>query len=127
VQLVLALQLPVGATARDARDAARAFLAAGEAGRLAIEAAGGTLAVRQGALPAAGSPMDAALDEIPWEGCECAIFGQPAGWDSRLQPGDRVEVLRPLRVDPRASRRRRVAEARRQGTRPAGPPEAGDG
>ncbi len=37
-----------------------------------------------------------------------AIFGQTAAQDAVLQPGDRVELLRPLTVDPKEARRRRA-------------------
>jgi putative ubiquitin-RnfH superfamily antitoxin RatB of RatAB toxin-antitoxin module len=36
-------------------------------------------------------------------------FGEPADLDDRLQAGDRVEIYRPLRADPRETRRRRAA------------------
>ena len=35
-------------------------------------------------------------------------FGVPAALGERLQPGDRVDVYRPLPVDPKEARRRRV-------------------
>lgn len=35
-------------------------------------------------------------------------FGVPAGLDQPLRPGDRVELYRPLPVDPKEARRRRV-------------------
>ena len=35
-------------------------------------------------------------------------FGVPAGPDEALRPGDRVELYRPLPVDPKEARRRRV-------------------
>ena len=103
VQFHAELTLPVGATALAARDLARDELDAGR-GRLAAEAGeSGTPDARQ-----------AALAEIPWQGGECAIFGQAASWDTVLREGDRVEILRPLLADPRISRRSRVAEARRR-------------
>ncbi len=34
-----------------------------------------------------------------------AIWGQLAGPDAVLRPGDRVEILRPLQIDPRIARR----------------------
>ena len=51
------------------------------------------------------------------EGLSLAVWGraQPAG--QRLSEGDRVEVLRALRVDPKVARRERF---QRQGTRAAG-------
>lgn len=42
-----------------------------------------------------------------------AIFGRAAGMASVLQDGDRVEILRPLEVDPKQARRRRAREAGR--------------
>jgi len=41
-----------------------------------------------------------------------AIFGRRAAADTTLHEGDRVEVLRPLVVDPKEARRRRVAKKR---------------
>ena len=38
-----------------------------------------------------------------------AIHGQRAGGDTPLADGDRVEITRALRVDPREARRRRAA------------------
>lgn len=119
VQLVLPLELRAGATAGDAREAAHALLAAGDAAANALEAAGGVLSVRPDVLHGLGSAVVAALAEIPWVGGECAIFGEATGWDRTLRAGDRVEVLRPLRADPRASRRHRVAEARKRAVEPA--------
>ena len=37
------------------------------------------------------------------------IFGKPVGMETPLSDGDRIEIYRPLRVDPRESRRRRAA------------------
>lgn len=39
-----------------------------------------------------------------------AVFGQAARPETRLHPGDRVEVLRPLLADPKQARRRRAGE-----------------
>ncbi len=39
-----------------------------------------------------------------------AIFGQAATRATPLRPGDRVELLRPLRADPKDARRRRARE-----------------
>ena len=36
------------------------------------------------------------------------IFGEPASLDTRLNEGDRVEVYRPLTIDPKEARRRRA-------------------
>ncbi|MGY0556861.1 RnfH family protein [Lysobacter sp. A421] len=44
-----------------------------------------------------------------------AVFGTNAQPDSRLRDGDRVELLRPLLIDPKQSRRRRAQDSRKQG------------
>jgi putative ubiquitin-RnfH superfamily antitoxin RatB of RatAB toxin-antitoxin module len=43
-----------------------------------------------------------------------AIFGRRATADAPLHDGDRVELLRPLLVDPKEARHRRVAKKRAQ-------------
>jgi len=45
------------------------------------------------------------------------IWGRPARLDAVLQPLDRVEIYRPLKVDPKVARRERFA---RQGARTTG-------
>lgn len=42
--------------------------------------------------------------------CVLAIYGQRAELNTPLQDGDRVEVLRPLQIDPKQARRRRAAK-----------------
>ncbi|MGO4220410.1 RnfH family protein [Lysobacter sp. TAF61] len=67
-------------------------------------------------LPAGASVADAlaaaglAGDE---ETTGYAVFGVRASADTRLQDGDRLELLRPLQVDPKESRRRRARQAPR--------------
>lgn len=39
------------------------------------------------------------------------IWSKPAARDAALRDGDRVELYRPLRADPKESRRRRAARA----------------
>ena len=46
-----------------------------------------------------------------------AIWGKPQSLDALLKPGDRIEVLRSLRVDPKVARRERF---QKQGSRAAG-------
>lgn len=41
------------------------------------------------------------------------IFGKRAELTAPVQPGDRVEIYRPLTADPKESRRRRAEHARR--------------
>ena len=38
------------------------------------------------------------------------IFGRKASFDTVLHEGDRVEIYRPLRIDPKEARRRRAAK-----------------
>ena len=45
------------------------------------------------------------------------IWGRVAAWDQPLAAGDRVELCRPLAVDPKVARRERF---QRQGSRTAG-------
>lgn len=40
------------------------------------------------------------------------VFGQFAGTDRILEPGDRIEIYRPLVAEPKASRHARVARKR---------------
>jgi len=66
------------------------------------------LALAQGAtvrmaLQAAGMPLDQPV----------GIYGRRVALDARLADGDRVEIYRPLRADPKEARRRRTLRARR--------------
>lgn len=49
------------------------------------------------------------FDSLPLESVEVGVFGRVAGRDTLLGPGDRVEIYRPLQVDPKEARRRRAA------------------
>lgn len=51
------------------------------------------------------------------EGQACGIWGRVCDAATVLQPGDRVELYRPLTVDPKVARRARFA---RQGARSTG-------
>jgi uncharacterized protein len=52
------------------------------------------------------------IDKVP-----AGIWGRKAALDQPLREGDRVEIYRPLRVDPKVARRERF---NRQGARAAG-------
>lgn len=41
---------------------------------------------------------------------QCAVFGKVVGLTDRLRDGDRIEILRPLQVDPKQSRRQTAAK-----------------
>jgi uncharacterized protein len=46
--------------------------------------------------------------EADFEGLTAGIFGRVAARGARLADGDRVELYRPLRIDPKSARRRRA-------------------
>jgi putative ubiquitin-RnfH superfamily antitoxin RatB of RatAB toxin-antitoxin module len=63
-----------------------------------------------------GDALEAARDQaratdVPWD-ADVGIFGELCGRDAVPRDGDRIEIYRPLRSDPRASRRARVAAGR---------------
>jgi putative ubiquitin-RnfH superfamily antitoxin RatB of RatAB toxin-antitoxin module len=62
------------------------------------------------ALRAAGA--DPAFVGVDLEGAPIGVFGVPARREQPLYPGDRVEIYRPLALDPKAARRARVQQAR---------------
>jgi len=53
-----------------------------------------------------------APQQIDWE-CTVGVYGEPCGREREVEPGDRIELYRPLAVDPKESRRRRAAAAPR--------------
>lgn len=67
------------------------------------------------ALEASGLP--ALAPELDLRHAAVALWGRAAALEARLRDGDRVEVLRPLEVDPKVARRERF---RKQGSRTAG-------
>jgi putative ubiquitin-RnfH superfamily antitoxin RatB of RatAB toxin-antitoxin module len=50
--------------------------------------------------------------EIARTALHCAIYSRLVPLDQRLESGDRVEVLRPLLVDPKEARRQAAAKVR---------------
>ncbi len=63
------------------------------------------------ARAAAGSMPAAAA--VPWDTAPVGIFGEPRQRTDGYADGDRIELYRPLRRDPRERRREQVARARR--------------
>ncbi len=53
------------------------------------------------------------LEEIPWETAPVGIFGLHCSRQTVPADGDRIEIYRPLRSDPRERRRQRVRQERR--------------
>ncbi len=67
-------------------------------------------AIERSGLPRARPGLD-------WRGATVGVWGRPCGLDAVLGEGDRVELYRPLQVDPKLARRERFV---RQGARAAG-------
>lgn len=83
-QRTWSLRLRVGATVAEALDAARQLDAR------------------------SGDP----LPDVPWERAPVGVFGIACARSMVLTDGDRVEIYRPLQVDPKDARRRRAGRAR---------------
>lgn len=75
---------------------------------LELDVAPGTTAAE--AVAASGLPER--FDEIDAQASPLAIFGRACEPDTVLRAGDRVEILRPLQVDPREARRQRARSGR---------------
>lgn len=68
------------------------------------------------------SGLDREFTEIDYSTSKFGIFGQALGTkglkkanEHELQPGDRVEIYRPLTADPKEVRRKRAAKAKDAG------------
>jgi putative ubiquitin-RnfH superfamily antitoxin RatB of RatAB toxin-antitoxin module len=57
-------------------------------------------------------------EDVPWESADVGIFGKPCHLSDVPVDGDRIEIYRPLRSDPRERRRERVRAERRAGRTP---------
>ena len=55
----------------------------------------------------AAARQQAGTLEVPWDG-DVGIFGELCARNAPLRDGDRVEIYRPLRSDPKESRRERA-------------------
>ena len=64
-----------------------------------------------------GSGLARVLAADQWAAASLGVWGRKCRHDQVLRDGDRVEVDRPLQVDPKVARRERF---RRQGARAAG-------
>ena len=70
----------------------------------------------------AQSAADAA--PVPWD-ADVGIFGEPCGRDVLPRDGDRIEIYRPLKSDPKVSRRARAAARKAAADRVSSrPPQA---
>lgn len=69
--------------------------------------------VRVWLAPGATAGEAAAASGLPLEGIEgYAVFGERVKAGAPVQNGDRLELLRPLLLDPKEARRRRAARAK---------------
>src|SRR5262245_16054050 len=64
---------------------------------------------------AAARAQSGGLD-VPWD-ADVGIFGELCGRDAVPRDGDRIELYRPLRSDPKESRRARAKAARAESDR----------
>jgi uncharacterized protein len=65
----------------------------------------------------AASGLQEACPGIQPEALQAGVWGRKAAWEQPLRDQDRVELYRPLRVDPKVARRERFDK---QGARAAG-------
>jgi len=70
------------------------------------------LRVPEGSTVGAALQACGALSSIPelaGQALDVGIFGRPCGVQEIVHPGDRIEIYRPLTIDPKLARRRRAA------------------
>src|SRR5688572_8235379 len=60
---------------------------------------------------------------VPWE-ADVGIFGEPCARDALPRDGDRIEIYRPLRSDPKVSRRVRAAAGKAAADRASARPRS---
>ena len=66
-------------------------------------------------LPAGATVRDALLaSKLAAEAKAVGIFGKRVSLETALHDGDRVEIYRPLAIDPKEARRRRAAKRKRR-------------
>ena len=74
--------------------------------------------VQELSLPAGSTVRDALqavaqqapFSDLPWADMPVGIFGEPAALEQRLAEHERVELYRPLVMDPKEARRLRALE-----------------
>lgn len=84
---------------------------------LALQVAAGSTLRHAVALAAQQANWPQDWSETQCQALHPSVWGRKAGWDTLLRAGDRVELCRDLRVDPKIARRERF---RKQGARRAG-------
>lgn len=78
-----------------------------------------TINVDVGTTARAALMQSALHDEFPdidLRRCDIGVFGQPVADDYALVAGDRLEVYRPLLMDPREARRQLAARGKTMGS-----------
>ena len=53
---------------------------------------------------------------LEWTSLSVGIWGRAVEWTQVVQPGDRIELCRPLKVDPKVARRERFQQQGARGT-----------
>ena len=81
-----------------------AFGTAAEQTLVAVEVGEGATVAQALQAVAGGQPFA----NLPLDSMPVGIFGRPVGRDALLKAGDRVELYRPLAMDPKEARRRRA-------------------
>ncbi len=74
---------------------------------------GATVAEALAAARRAAQRQAVHLGHELWEAGPVGVFGEPCARSARCADGDRIELYRPLRADPRARRRERARRERR--------------
>jgi len=80
--------------------------------------------VEAGASVQAAIERSGLLDVVPqlrWQTLEAGVFHRRCSLDAPVRDGDRIEIYRPLQIDPKEARRLRVA-AKEAGGRRRPPP-----
>jgi hypothetical protein len=88
-----------------------------------------TVRLENGATVADAIEQSSIQSAFPeWNLSECAVgvWGRLAERDQRLRQGDRVEIYRPLTMDPRDARRALAAQGRSMGKSPGSPGANGE-
>lgn len=65
----------------------------------------------------AASGIAAEFPGLDIDACRIGVWGEPVADDHRVATGDRVEIYRPLAMDPRDARRQRAAAGQTMGRR----------
>jgi uncharacterized protein len=76
-----------------------------------------TIAAALAAARARAGGEPAGADAPAWDTAPVGVFGELRSRDERCADGDRIEIYRPLRRDPRERRRERVQRERGHGAR----------